>query len=164
MLLFVQRVLVLTILMNAVLQLADLEQYGKYLRFVSGCLLAIYILSPIAGFLSGESNMTAFGQWFSGELSEGERPGDESDLLPYYVHGAETQLLGALRSAGLPVAGVRVSLSVNGGTPSLATVTVIVSEESATEQTKNYLKEVYNLPEQHIHCIVVEDGNGETIP
>ncbi len=159
MLLAVQRIIIFMVLMNVILQLTNLENYGKYLRFVTGCLLAIYILTPIAEFVAGDGREALMEEWFTAGEELGEIGEEPEELLAYYVANAERQLLGVLRTSGYSAVGVRVALSFSETVATVEEVTVILTTASDAEGVKNYLINVYNLQREHIHITVTEDGN-----
>lgn len=156
----VQRIIILMVIMNVILQITDLEHYGKYLRFVTGCLLAVYILSPIATFLSGEPMSPYMKEWVSGGESQAEEQDGGEDLLPFYVQSAESRLLSVLQKAGYPVLGVRVEITMEQELAEVSRVTVLLRESGREAEVKKYLCDFYNLSEEHIHITVVEDENG----
>ncbi len=156
----VQRIIILMVIMNVILQITDLERYGKYLRFVTGCLLAVYILSPIAAFLSGEQVPEYMKEWVGGSESNTNTQGGGEDLLPFYVQSAESRLLSVLQKANYPVVGVRVAVVMEQELAEVSEVTVLLRESGTEEDVKKYLCEFYNIGVEHIHITVVEDENG----
>lgn len=156
----VQRIIILMVIMNVILQVTDLEHYGKYLRFVTGCLLAVYILSPIATFLTGEQMPEYMKEWMSGSESESGEQDAGENLLPFYVQSAEARLLSVLERAGYPVLGVRVEVTMEQELAEVSRVTVLLRDSGREEEVKKYLCDFYNLSREHIHITVVEDENG----
>ncbi len=156
MLLTIQRMIILMILINVALQLTDLERYGKYLRLVTGCMLAIYILTPVAGLLAEEKSIFTGEAWIAEATEENAEQADET-RLEYYVQSAEKQLLDALLNAGHDVNGVHVELTIAEGSATLTSVTVYCKTKDQENAVKQYLVEVYRVDASHIVTTAVEE-------
>lgn len=157
MLIAIQRMIILMILMNVALQLTDLERYGKYLRLVTGCMLAIYILTPVAGLLAEEQSVFTGEGWIEEATGEEGMAAAEETRLEYYVRSAEKQLLDALLHAGYDVNGVHVELVLEGGSATLTSVTVYCKTQAQENAVKQYLVEVYRVNASHIVTTAMEE-------
>ncbi len=157
MLLTIQRMIILMILINVALQLTDLERYGKYLRLVTGCMLAVYILTPVAGLLTEEQSIFPGEAWITEATGEESAEQADETRLEYYVRSAEKQLLDALLNAGHDVNGVHVELTMEGSSVTLSSVTVYCKTKDQENAVKQYLVEVYRVDASHIVTTAVEE-------
>ncbi len=157
------QILCLIIFMNLFLQLVHKESYGRYLRVTAGWLLALYILNPIALWLTGSGSTDGLPE-LSGEMQEysGEAFfGMDEQMLAYYEQGVEEQILRFIRDEGYEPKGVRVRLSYEDEEMRMEGIWILLSPGQEVAPLKESLSSYYHISQELLYITVAQAETGQ---
>lgn len=160
---WIYRVLYLIIFMNLLVQLVQKESYGRYLRVAAGWLLALYILNPIAQWLTGSGSLEGLPEIpeTSEELSGENLSGMDGRMLAYYEQGMEEQILQFIRDEGYEPLGVRVSLSYQGDTMAITGIWISLVPGQEVVPLKESLSSYYHISQELLYVTVPDAEAGQ---
>lgn len=161
--------LVLYLLLTVLMQLAAAEEYKKYLRFLSGIILLLVLVSPLLRLLAGDGGMDmmqSYDRFFEQLDTAVQDTGQMRFLqdghdLAAYEEAVSMDILSQLRQTDIPVTGVSVSLSEE---YQIQTVTVWLDalyrqeHPSANEELLAFLKKTYQLEDAQIFIYGANPG------
>ena len=161
--------LILYLLLTILMQLAAAEEYKKYLRFLSGIILMLVLVSPLLRLLTGDGGLEMMQSYdrFFGQLDAVSQDGDQLQFLQdghnlaAYEDAVSADILSQARQKNIPVTGVSVSLSE---TYQIKTVTVWLDvlhtqeQPSAKEELLAFLKQTYQLEDAQIFTYDANPG------
>lgn len=153
--------LILYLLLTILMQLAAMEEYKKYLRFLSGLILLLVLISPLLQLLSGDSGLVilkAYDRFWEqldavSEESEGMEFSQDGWNLAAYEDAVAADLLSRVQQKGIPASRASVSLSE---TCEITRVTVWLDAQYrqepslAEEELVAFLSETYHLERTQI--------------
>lgn len=111
--------LILYLLLTILMQLAAVEEYKKYLRFLSGIVLLLVLISPLLRLLTGDSRLEILQSYdrFWEQLDAVSKDTGELEFsqsgwdLAAYEDAVAADILSQVQQKNLPVSRVSVSLS-----------------------------------------------------
>ncbi|MDO4316791.1 MAG: stage III sporulation protein AF [Lachnospiraceae bacterium] len=160
---WIYRVLYLIIFMNLFVQLVHKESYGRYLRVAAGWLLALYILNPIAQWLSGSGSLDGLPEipQATEELTGEELSGMDGRMLAYYEQGMEEQILQFIRDEGYEPLGVRVSLAYQGDTMGITGIWISLAPGQEVAPLKESLSSYYHISQDLLYVTIPDGASGQ---
>ncbi len=152
--------LILYLLLTILMQLAAVDEYKKYLRFLSGILLLLVLISPLLRLLTGDSGLEilqAYDRFWErlDTVSADTRDMEFSKAgwgLTAYEDAVAADLLSKVQQKDIPASRVSVSLSE---TCQIQRVTVWLDTHGqedllAEEELLAFLTETYQLEQTQI--------------
>lgn len=148
--------LILYLLLTILMQLAAVEEYKKYLRFLSGIILLLVLSSPLLRLLAGDSGLEilkSYDQFWEQLDAVSQETGDMQFLQDgwgrtAYEDAVAADMLSLAQQKGFPVSRVSVSLSE---TLKINQVTVWLElphsqkQPLAKEELEDFLTKTYQL-------------------
>lgn len=158
---WVKEFLILYLLLTILMHLTAADQYKKYLRFFSGIILVLMLLSPVMRLLGNDGRLETLisGEIFWEQLDSIRQDTQKLEFLQndHYREKYETALAGDMlaQAAGynLPVREVRVSLTQDYEI-SRVSIRMDLSKgqdpANIREKLKDFIKEAYGLTKDQI--------------
>lgn len=153
--------LILYLVLTILTQLAAAEEYKKYLRFLSGMILLLVLVSPALRLFGNDSGTKAFASYdafwagmdgFMPGLQKTERL-QEQRQLEIYEKAAAADLAAQAKAQGIAVSHARVSLSENYEVKNVAVwldAGQKQEEPAVRDRMVQFLMQAYELKEHQI--------------
>lgn len=148
--------LILYLILTIYMQLAAAEQYKKYLRFLSGMILLLVLITPVLRLTGSEWDITRAYDQFWEQMDDFSKEADDLKTrqsgyeLQNYEDAVASSLAAQAQEQGIMVSQVRVRLSSDYKIQSVSVwldVTYKRAHPSAAERLTAFLKETYGLKE-----------------